>query len=162
MATLLITRYNDSMRLGQGYNSFLQEARVDNAVPFDQASISSAIPDNNNNTVNQPQVVEFSTGTLEKISDLSEVLNISAASAIKNGGIEGSSHSLLIDEGRILSADFNVLLSVKVVNQTIKVADIAAGFNKHLYRSHELDSASFHKTYGDSFISGLFHRRPLL
>ena len=40
--TLVLAPYNDSMRLGQGFNSYTHELCIDNAVTYKQTGLRSA------------------------------------------------------------------------------------------------------------------------
>ncbi|KAL3441741.1 hypothetical protein BJX65DRAFT_322092 [Aspergillus insuetus] len=142
MPGLLLVPYDDSMRLGQGYNSFLQESCADGTVTFDKKERTSNM--SINKTAPGSQVVSYSSCFVEKLSDITELLNISAGKSIKRGEIEISGSALSVDEARFSSADINVVLSVKVV----------AGDDQSLSNFKRMDSETFHDCYGDSFISG--------
>jgi hypothetical protein len=113
MPGLLLVPYNDSMRLGPGYNFFLQEPCADGTVTFDKKERTS------NTSINKEapgsQAISYSSCFMEKLSDIAQVLNISTGKSIKRGEIEISGSALSVDEARFSSADFNVVLSVKVV-----------------------------------------------
>ena len=121
---LLLVPYNSSMRLGQGFNSFLQVPCVDNAMAFDESKVvvdSGVVDSGNAGPTGVSQVVScsadqttYSSRFVDKISDVARTMNISAASAIKSGGIEVSGNSLPIDEAKFVSSDLNVVVSVKV------------------------------------------------
>ena len=116
---LLLVPYNDSMRLGQGFNSFLQVPCVDNAVTFDESRVvadsSNTGPTGVSQTVScSSNQTTYSSRFVDKISDVARTMNISAASAIKSGGIEVSGNSLPIDDPKFVSSDLNVVVSVKV------------------------------------------------
>jgi len=111
--TGLLVPYNDSMRLGQGFNSFLQVPCVDNAVTFDESKV--LVERANASPTGVSQVVSYSSGFVEKISDIARTMNISAGSSIKSGCIRVSRNSLLVDEAKFRSSDLNVAVSVKVL-----------------------------------------------
>ncbi|KAJ5885449.1 hypothetical protein N7495_009959 [Penicillium taxi] len=150
MVGLLLIPYNDSMRLGQGYDSFLQEARADGAVTFGKERISQTTIDH---TAPVSQVVSYSSRFVEKLSDITQSMNISAGNSIKSGTIEVSGSSLSIDEAKFSSSDINAVVSVKVINQTTTIVD-SAKFNQNAYKFEKMDSGIFHDYYGDAFISG--------
>jgi hypothetical protein len=165
MAGLLLVPYNDSMRLGQGYNSFLQTPCVHNAMFMgtdeDHDGIldikvsgdgNSAPPSYSGGVPRRgvSQVVSYSSRFANKISEVVKSMNISAGTSIKNGGISVSGNSLNIDELKFTLSDLNVVVSVKVVNQQTELLDTAE-FNPPKF---QMNSEMFHEFYGDSYISG--------
>ncbi|KAF8419175.1 hypothetical protein EV426DRAFT_616215 [Tirmania nivea] len=147
--SLLLARYNDSMHLGQGFNSFLQVPCVDNAMTFDQSKVvverANACP------ADVSQMVSYSSRFVEKISDVVRVMNISAGSLIKNGSIDVSGNPIWIDEAKFLSSDMNVVVSVKVINQATRLVDQAV-FEP--IEHSPVDNDKFFEIYGDCYISG--------
>ncbi|RPB27803.1 hypothetical protein L211DRAFT_890941 [Terfezia boudieri ATCC MYA-4762] len=141
---LLLAPYNESMRLGQGFNSFLQVPCVGNAVTCDESMLVAERPPRG-----VSQVVSYSSRLVEKISDIVQIMNISAGSSIKNGSIEVSGNSLWIDEAKFLSSDMNVLVSVKVL--IVLVPDMPPSSVAHYFR---VDDEKFSDIYGDCYISG--------
>jgi len=107
--TDLLAPYNDSMHLGQGFNSFLQVPCVDNAVTFDSDETKVVAERADAGPTVVSQVVSYSSRFVEKISDIAQAMNISMGSAIKNGSI------LSVDEAKFASGDLNVVVSVKVL-----------------------------------------------
>ena len=107
----LLAPYDDSMHLGQGFNSFLQVPCIDNAVVFDS---DDTFEDVNLESAGVTQVVSYSAQFVEKISDVARAMNISAGSAIKGGSINVSGNSLSVDEAKFMSSDLNVVVTVKV------------------------------------------------
>lgn len=115
MVGLLLAPYNDSMRLGQGFNSFLQEPCLNNAVSFDEKDI--VVENAPAKGAKVSQVVSYSSRFVERISDVVRSMNISAGSSINAGTIEISGNSLGVDEYKFASSDLNAVVSVKVVNR---------------------------------------------
>jgi hypothetical protein len=116
MGALLIVPYNDSMRLGQGYNSFLQIPCIDGAVEILENSLETQGV-RAGGVGNVSQVVSYSSRFVEKISDVVRSMNISAASSIKSGTIETSGNSLSVDKAKFAASDLNAVVSVKVINR---------------------------------------------
>jgi len=114
MGSLLLAPYNDSMHLGQGFNSFLQTPCLDGAV---EVTGSSATIESANSRKGVSQVVSYSCRFVDKISDLVRGMNISPASSIRYGTIQTSGNSLTVDESKFSSSDLNCVISVKVVNR---------------------------------------------
>lgn len=148
---LLLAPYNDSMHLGQGFNSFLQVPCLNNAVTFASDQSKAVVESAKAGTIDASQVVSYSSRLVEKISDVVRAMNISAGSSIKCGSLESSGNSLSVDEVKFVSSDLNVLVSVKVINQTIGPVDQAV-FNpiEHV----QVDNDKFLEVYGDCYISG--------
>lgn len=106
MSRLLLVPYNDSMRLGQGYNSFLQTPCIDRAVQIDSEDVVKV--------VGGPQIVSYSSRLVNRISDVARSMNISPAASIKNGSLEVPGHHVSIDEVKFAESDFNAVVSVRV------------------------------------------------
>ncbi len=114
MASLLLAPYNESLQLGQGFNSFLQNPCVEGAVrvPSDvlkavqERSAAAAGPTS--------QIVSYSSRFVEKLSDVVRSMNISAASSIKSGTIQSAGNSLSVDETKFSASDWHAVISVKV------------------------------------------------
>ncbi|KAF5588625.1 hypothetical protein FPANT_6543, partial [Fusarium pseudoanthophilum] len=116
MGYVLLAPYNDSMHLGQGFNSFLQRPCIDGAVKLTQADLQTEAA-RAGSPSNVSQVVSYSSRLVEKISDVVRGMNISAASSIKLGTIQVSGNSLSVDEAKFAASDMNAVISVKVINQ---------------------------------------------
>lgn len=116
MGYVLLAPYNDSMHLGQGFNSFLQQPCIDRAVKLTQADLQTQAA-RAGGPSNVSQVVSYSSRFVEKISDVVRSMNISAASSIKVGTIEVSGNSVSVDEAKFAASDMNAVISVKVINR---------------------------------------------
>ena len=114
MVGLLTARYNEGMTLGQGFNSFLQESRANKAISF-SGTVSAPVGQDRPEDVSQ--VVTYSSRFVDKLSDVARSMDTSAAACIRNGSIEGFDNLLGVDETKFAMSDFNVLVSVKVVNR---------------------------------------------
>ena len=146
---IILAPYDDSMRLGQGYNSFLHAPCVYDAVRINQDRIGQK-PASSDGSVSQN--VNYSSRFVDKMSDVVKSLNVSAGSSIKNGGIIGSRNSVTVDETKFAASDLNAIVSVKVVNQKTELLEMAQ------FKAEEglnLNSESFLKIYGNCFISGM-------
>jgi hypothetical protein len=149
MSNLLLAPFNDSMRLGQGYNSFLHTPCLGNAVDISNATFMETtggdVPS---------QTVSYSARFVEKMSDVVRAMNISAGASIRSGSVSVSGGGNNIDEIKFAESDLNVVISVKVINQTRNLQD-----NIH-FRGidvKDMDETKFHDIYGDAFISGFIH-----
>jgi len=127
----LLARYNESMHLGQGFNSFLQVSCIDNAVTFDQSKV--VVERANASPAGVSQVVSYSSRFVKKISDVVRSMNISAASLIKSGSIEAASaeNPLFVEEEKFASSDLNVVVSVKVILLDPDVSIVTHHVGKH-------------------------------
>ncbi|KAF2221092.1 hypothetical protein BDZ85DRAFT_321052 [Elsinoe ampelina] len=140
---LLLAPYNDSMRLGMGFNSYTQTICTDNAVTFTDKQVKSV--------ENPSQVVTYSSKFVERLSDVVRTMNISYSSSIKKGTVEVAGNGNHIDEDKIKQSDTNAIVSVKVVNQTT-VIDEKCTFNA--IEKIEPNTAAFNDAFGDCYISG--------
>lgn len=149
MVGILLAPYNDSMRLGQGYNSFLHTPCVHDAVKIEDGNIVTKPADSAGKV---SQVVNYSSRFVDKISEVAKSMNVSAGSSIKNGGIVASGSTLTLDEAKFASSDLNAIVSVKVINQTTEIVD-SVKFEpmSGIY----FNSDKFFKIYGNCYISGM-------
>ncbi|KAJ5296435.1 uncharacterized protein N7443_007328 [Penicillium atrosanguineum] len=125
MTTLLLAPYNASMRMGQGYNSFLQISCLDDAVRITESSLKPQ-PVRARNKSNVSQTVSYSSRFVERISEFTGNMNISAASSIKTGIIEVLGNSISLDQAKFFASDLNVEVGVKVVNRFLEGGDLHA------------------------------------
>ena len=123
--------YNNSMRLGQGFNSYTQQVCLDKAVlPFEgpapppkDVKILSPGSSSDGAALLQvmpwvkPQIVTYSSRFVDKISDVTDAMNISGSLSIKTATIGGKANGSYIDSDKFKSSDINFHLQVKVTNQ---------------------------------------------
>ncbi|CUA68061.1 hypothetical protein RSOLAG22IIIB_07735 [Rhizoctonia solani] len=147
---LLLAPYNDSMRIGQGYNSFLQSPCVYNATTKTQDTQATSL------NIEPSQTVSYTSHVISKISDITRTMGVSTGSSIKNGSIALSGNASSIDELKFVDSDVNIALSVKVVNQTRNsLANDDMNFNTSAAQAiPNGDNQKFHEVFGDSYISG--------
>ncbi|KAI5856606.1 hypothetical protein BZA05DRAFT_204837 [Tricharina praecox] len=152
MSTLLAP-YQNAMRLGQGFNSYTQQICVDNAVKVTDRKTGNTITDlaetgtvkNRSNS----QIVTYNSRHVDKLSDVSDSMNISGSLAIKYGTIQGSGSGAFVDTNKFRESDMNFLLQVKVINQT-QILEESYEYQKLANVSKE----KFTEVFGDCFISG--------
>ncbi|KAI3326738.1 hypothetical protein HD806DRAFT_416024 [Xylariaceae sp. AK1471] len=150
MVYLLLAPYNDSIQLGQGFNSFLHKPCIAGAVDIPAESLHTQAV-RAGGPANVSQTVSYSSRFVEKISDVVRSMNISAASSIKSGTIEVSGNSLSVDEAKFAASDLNAVISVKVVNQTTTTLN-----NPEFVplKDVSMTSESFFEIFGDCYVSG--------
>ncbi|MCJ1296018.1 hypothetical protein MMC34_007583 [Xylographa carneopallida] len=100
------------------------------------------------------QIVTYTSKYVNKISDVTNSLNISGALSIKYGSIQGDASGSYVDSDTFQNSDMNFLITVKVTNQTINVKDNLAFWPLNSDRDQSLAPADFTRKYGDCFISG--------
>lgn len=120
---LLVAPYNDSMKMGQGFNSFLQIPCVDDAVQVPPSATKTQAA-RSGGAQNVSQMVSYSSRFVEKISDVVRSMKISAGSSIKSGSIEVAGSSSGVDEAKFAASDLNAVVSV-TVNTSFKILTIA-------------------------------------
>ena len=147
MPGLLLATYNESMRLGQGYKSFLQTSCIEDAVEYgpDQVVVER-VPSGSSGT---SQIVSYSLRFVERISEVVRNMYISAGSSIKTGSVEISGSALSVDEDKFASSHLNAVVSVKVIDQTTKLQESAMFKPIH---NVAFDNKTFFDTYGDYYI----------
>ncbi|EUC40362.1 hypothetical protein COCMIDRAFT_108993 [Bipolaris oryzae ATCC 44560] len=143
----MLAPYNNSMRLGQGFNSFTQKIRMTDAVTEAKSESSSRSEDQQPKGISQ--IVSYSSRFVDKLSDVTDVMNVSASLSIKTGTIGGAVSGTYIDSDKFKTSDLNFFIQVKVTNQTHMAHDYTE-FSK----LKNLPVARFTEIYGDSFIAG--------
>lgn len=98
-----------------------------------------------------PQVVTHTSKFVNKLSEITDDMNISGSLAIKYNAIGGSGKGSFLDAEKFYDSDLNYYISVKVINQTLNYKDPLT-FNP--LRSCMTDKTRFDQTFGDTFISG--------
>ncbi|KAK0629294.1 hypothetical protein B0T17DRAFT_652973 [Bombardia bombarda] len=191
----LLAPYNNSMRLGQGFNSYIQQICLDRAVlpadEFKTSSLSSIATPSSSGLIERggategedvdesedyveaerkkimgtkggrtrpveerppwvkAQIVTYSSRFVDKLSDVTDAMNISGSLSIKTGTIGGQANGSYVDSDKFKSSDINFHLQVKVTNQ-IHDAKNYTVFNK----IEDMKDEDFPQIYGDTFISG--------
>lgn len=114
MAGLLLIPYNDSMRLGQGYNSFLHTPCVYDAVKIVPANRYTLEDMAEGAAAPHPpaQTVSYSSHFVDKVSEVVRSAGVSAGSVIKSDSL-GSSNTAS-NRRKIAESDLNLVVSVKV------------------------------------------------
>ncbi|KAB8206010.1 hypothetical protein BDV34DRAFT_212665 [Aspergillus parasiticus] len=142
----LLAPYNSSMRLGSGFNSYTQQPCVDDAVK--KGNVKP--PELSQCQEGVAQSVVFKTSIIDKMSEITDALNISGALTIKyNNLIDGTGKGSFINSNKLKDADINFLISVKVINQTVTDNGLT-----EFSPIQNLDPSRFTEVYGDTFISG--------
>ncbi|EME41203.1 hypothetical protein DOTSEDRAFT_55095 [Dothistroma septosporum NZE10] len=95
------------------------------------------------------QIVTYTSRFVDKLSDITDDINISGSLSIKASKFGGSGRGSFIDSDKFKESDMNFYISVKVVNQTINFKD-ALVYN----RLRTVDVNNFNEVFGDGFISG--------
>ncbi|KAJ7822770.1 hypothetical protein B0H13DRAFT_1659452 [Mycena leptocephala] len=158
----LLAPYNSAMRLGMGvslvgFNSFTQQLCINDAVKTkdNQTATEKNLtrPQYKKGEMDSStsQVVTWSAKFVDRISEVTDSLNISGSLEIKcdaiGGGGGASAH--FIDSNKFKESDLNYFIQVKVTNQQL-VADDVTEFSPIA----NVSDADFTRVYGDSFISG--------
>ncbi|TFK33588.1 hypothetical protein BDQ12DRAFT_614940 [Crucibulum laeve] len=155
---LLLAPYNDAMRLGMGFNSFTQQLCINDAVKNSsntsvlESELRPEYQRGGTTVTNQPQqLVNWTEKFVDRISEVTDSLNISGAMEIKRAGLggSGSARAGFIDSNKFKESDLNYFIQVKVTNQKL----VAPGLTDFCPISH-ISSSDFTRVYGDSFISG--------
>ncbi|KAF5606333.1 uncharacterized protein FSUBG_6167 [Fusarium subglutinans] len=138
------------MRIGQGFNSYTHEICIKGAVAVETDGEHKE--STQTRTIEGPsQVVSYSARAVEKLSDIIQTMNVSYPHSIKKGNVTVSGSNSAIDEALFKSADLNIIVTVKVTNQTTLIKN-----NARFVPMKGIDPSSqaFNEAYGDSYISG--------
>ncbi|CAE6476509.1 unnamed protein product [Rhizoctonia solani] len=153
MHTSDLVPYDVSMQPGQGYNSFLHRPCIYNAVEMGPEVKLLTTRATSERGISQ--VVSYSSRIVNRASEVTRSLNVSAAASVKNGGIRTAGHQSGLDDTKIATSDINLVISVKVTNETTTLGTHPKIFEiPGLQDTVENSEARFHQVYGDSYISG--------
>lgn len=176
--SLILAPYHHAMRLGMGFNSFTQSMCVDNVVSKPDGKQATendlrSVPATGQPPTNKQAAMTGSSGTsvltkvdgqmtisqtvsweakfVDKISEVTDSMNISGSLAIKIDAIGGggAAEGHFIDSNKFKDSDINYHIHVKVTNQKL-IADDITQFNP----IRNVQPTQFTQTYGDSFVSG--------
>ncbi|KAI0198005.1 hypothetical protein F4808DRAFT_463216 [Astrocystis sublimbata] len=132
MAARILIPYDPSMRLGEGYNSFLHEPCVYGAIEISNFEFFTHDKEptmREAGKVELAQTVERSVRSVEKMSQVVECLGLSAARSIKAGMVGGLGYDGGVDgDGDGVPPN-----------------------------ASQMNSRKFFEVYGDSYISGFIH-----
>ncbi|KAJ6606117.1 hypothetical protein DFH09DRAFT_896390 [Mycena vulgaris] len=160
---LLLAPYNDAMRLGMGFNSFTQQLCVNDVVRLaggkEQASDQILRPQYSLGTMTGPdggnvkisQDVAWTAKFVDKISEVTDSLNISGSLQIKCDAVGGGGNASasFVDTNKFKESDINYLIQVRVTNQRLTAVDLT-----EFEPIPNVPESEFTRVYGDSFISG--------
>ncbi|VUC29191.1 unnamed protein product [Clonostachys rosea] len=169
MATQIVP-YNTAMQLGSGFNSFTQTPCVDHAVIRD-VDIIAKLEEDGEEHKQVAQSVTYKTCVIEKTTDVTDEMKVSATAPITytlltdflqwqiNGAFNIKYDQLTVDgsgnfvnTNKIKDSDVSIMVSVKVVNQTIY--DYSLTKFQPVPNMKEASPQRLIEIYGDSFISG--------
>ncbi|KAI0142771.1 hypothetical protein GGR57DRAFT_508607 [Xylariaceae sp. FL1272] len=144
----LLAPYNASMKLGSGFNSYTQQLCVDHAVIRDEKAVSADIPLSSADGISQQ--VTYKTTMINKVSDITNALNISAAMSIKyDNKIDGTGQGDFVNSDKLKESTISFLISVRVVNQTLSDTSLTK-----FCPIDGIGPGDFTEVFGDCFISG--------
>ncbi|KAF2437023.1 hypothetical protein EJ08DRAFT_691327 [Tothia fuscella] len=98
---------------------------------------------------NPSQSVTFSTRSIDNMSDIMDLLNISASMSIKYGTIHGNGNASFVNESKVLDSALNYVVSVQVNNNSPPITEEMV-----FQPLDEVPADKFTEVFGDSFISG--------
>ncbi|KAK5679287.1 hypothetical protein LTS10_008102 [Elasticomyces elasticus] len=139
------------MRLGQGFNSFTQQICLDKAVSKGEPKLSdnTALYVEGVPAQGVSQKVSYSSRFVQRISDVTNSMNVSAALSIQTGQIGGTASGTFIDSDKFKESDLNFFIQVNVVNQEHMAWDY-----EQFQMVKGLNAGNFNEIYGDCFIAG--------
>ena len=95
------------------------------------------------------QIVTYCTRYVNKISDVTDAMNISASLSVKAGAVGGSANGSYVDSHTFKESNLNFFVQVKVTNQTVMAKDVLK-----FSPIPGISPDRFTETYGDCFVSG--------
>ncbi|VTT83194.1 unnamed protein product [Fusarium fujikuroi] len=140
---LLLAPYNDSMRLGMGFNSYTQTMCIDGAVDAtDETMITTETL--------QPKITS-SSKLFERLSEVVDMMDISRAATMTTGIMDVHGHMNVLNDTKIDDADISLMVSVRVMS---KITSLKGSARFLPIDGMEAGSSRFNETFGDSYISG--------
>ncbi|KAF0636019.1 hypothetical protein FPSE5266_20341 [Fusarium pseudograminearum] len=95
------------------------------------------------------QIVTYSSRFVNKISEITDDMNISGSLSIKYGSIGGAGKGSFVDSDKFKESDLNFFISVKVINQSINIKDALV-----FQGLPSVDQTNFRSVFGDCYIAG--------
>ncbi|GKU04421.1 hypothetical protein FLAG1_07120 [Fusarium langsethiae] len=95
------------------------------------------------------QIVTYSSRFVNKISEITDDMNISGSLSIKYGSIGGAGKGSFVDSDKFKESDLNFFISVKVINQSINIKDALV-----FQGLPSVDQSNFRSVFGDCYIAG--------
>ncbi|RAH86853.1 hypothetical protein BO86DRAFT_394649 [Aspergillus japonicus CBS 114.51] len=95
------------------------------------------------------QIVSYNSRFVNKISEITDDMNISGSLSIKYGAVGGSGKGSFVDTDKFKESDLNFFISVKVINQSINIKDALV-----FQGLPSVNEDNFRTVFGDAFISG--------
>lgn len=132
------------------FNTYNHEICVNDAVIVDPENPGGDQYGGDPDTVSQ--IVSYCTRHVEKVSQVTSAMNISAAASIKTQGFGGGLSGSYVDSDKFKESNVNFFCQVKVVNQVIMGKDLLKFNDIPTLRTR--DTKKFTRVFGDSFISG--------
>ncbi|KAI0339504.1 hypothetical protein BDW22DRAFT_1336068 [Trametopsis cervina] len=159
----LLAPYNEAMRLGMGFNSFTQQLCINDAVkaapgqaPITEQSLRpqykrGTMTSVDGGNVNVVQEVSWTAKFVDRISEVTDSLNVGGSLQIKCDAIGGGGNASasFVDTNKFKESDINYLIQVRVTNQRLVCPDLT-----EFDPIANLPDSEFTRVYGDSFISG--------
>ena len=100
------------------------------------------------------QIVTYKTAFPDRISDVIEDLNISAAAGIRSGKLSVNGSTTYINESKFKESHINFFVNIKVTNDKMVLNQELLTFNEMQSIMKNHNTTSFTEHYGDGFISG--------
>ncbi|KAF5634194.1 hypothetical protein F52700_5914 [Fusarium sp. NRRL 52700] len=140
---LLLAPYNDTMRLGMGFNSYTQTMCIDGAVDAtDETMITSETLPPKTTTLKR---------LFERVSEVVDTMDVSRAATITTGRMEVHGHMNTLSAAEIDDADISLMVSVRVMSE---ITSLKGSAKFRPIDDMEAGSPRFNETFGDSYISG--------
>ena len=130
------------------FNSYTHEICINDAVVVDKADPGGDHYAADNGKVSQ--MVTYCTRYVDKLSQVTDAMSISAALSIKSAAAGGGASGSYVDSDKFKESSINFFVQVKVTNQIVMAEDVT--------QFQPIDGVTggpeFTKVFGDSFISG--------
>ncbi|KAM0496487.1 hypothetical protein ACHAP8_007386 [Fusarium lateritium] len=138
----LFVPYDASMRMGMGFNSYTHKLCMRDVGCHDKGK--HTVEDLTDTFI-------YSSSVVERPSDIATALEISQSTTIIDGSLDPTGGGKFINEDKIISADVNLLVSIRIMSRTFisSAPDDFEGAD-----GLRLGSTEFHDAFGDSYISG--------
>lgn len=142
----------DAATLAKTIESRKQEAAAKEAGRGTGMLQGEALPWTVQDARGHSQTVSYTSKFVDKLSEVTDDMNISGSLSIKYNMVGGSGRGSFINTDKFHESDLNFYISVKVTNQSINFKDALEFCPLGSVDIH--DSQQLTKVFGDTFISG--------
>ncbi|KAK7454069.1 hypothetical protein VKT23_011582 [Stygiomarasmius scandens] len=148
--SLHLVPYNETMRLGMGFNSFTHQVCTDDVVKLSGGK-GAATEQALRRLVDDPHEITWSAKFVDRVNEVIDGLNVSAALYIRCDATDSgeTTPASFFDLHKFTESDINYWIQFKVTTQRFVCPSLT-----EFSPIENVPQSDFTRVYGDSFISG--------